>query len=41
LCRYRHPSIATQLNSTSSWAELCRYKHPLTTPNVCFINDKF
>jgi len=26
-CLQRHNS--TQLNSTSSWVELCRYKHPL------------
>jgi len=26
--RYRHFADATQLNSTSSWVELCRYRHP-------------
>jgi len=25
-------SIATQLNSTSNWVELCRYKYPLRRP---------
>jgi len=27
-------SIATQLNSTSSWVELCLYKHPFR--NFCY-----
>ena len=27
--RYRHFADATQLNSTSSWVELCRYKRAL------------
>ena len=30
LCRYRQPSIATQLNSTWRRVELCRYKHPFS-----------
>ena len=30
LRRYRHFADATQLNSTSSWVELCRYKRALT-----------
>ena len=25
----------TQLNSTSSWVELCRYKHPFTVFLFC------
>jgi len=31
---YKAPFIATQLNSTSSWVELCRYKRGLTYTSV-------